>query len=67
VLLFVSLDRDGAVQELSVKHSSGFDRLDQAALRTVRRWKFKPTRIAGIAVADHVEVPIRFVLQDSSE
>ena len=53
---------EGVVAGASVLHSSGFPLLDQAALTTVRGWRFDPARIAGITAASNVEVPVRFRL-----
>ena len=60
VLLRLKVAADGSVSDLSIKHSSGFPALDDAALAAVRRWKFEPARIAGQPVAEDVEVPVRF-------
>lgn len=63
VVLTVRIDTSGVVLDLTLKRSSQFSRLDQAALESVRDWKFKPARIAGLAVASTVEVPVKFVLR----
>lgn len=63
VLLSVSLTAEGDVSALQIKESSGFSRLDEAALRAVKSWKFTPARVAGIAIASSIQVPVRFVLR----
>lgn len=63
VLVNVAIDESGKVADLSVKQSSGFTRLDEAAVTAIKRWKFKPAMVAGIRVADRVDVPIRFTLR----
>jgi periplasmic protein TonB len=63
VLLTVSISRDGEVKGLSLKHGSGFSRLDESALVAVKSWRFKPALLAGIAIDSEVEVPIRFALK----
>lgn len=63
VMLIVRVDANGDVEDLSLKKSSGFPRLDTAAEQAVRAWKFHPARTAGMAVASIVEVPVRFVLR----
>lgn len=63
VLLAVSIGADGIVRELELKQSSTFERLDSAALEAVKSWKFKPAKIAGVAVASLVDVPVRFRLK----
>jgi len=50
VRLRVVITVEGRVKEISVARSSGFDRLDKAALDAVRRWKFRPGTQAGIPV-----------------
>lgn len=62
VLLAVSVGERGEVLRVSVRKSSGFPRLDEAARAGVARWKFRPGRIGGMAAASEVEVPIRFRL-----
>lgn len=47
VRLRVVITPDGLVKAISVARSSGFERLDEAALDTVRKWKFKPGMQAG--------------------
>lgn len=50
VRLRVVITDDGRVKEIGVARSSGSERLDKAALDTVRRWKFRPGMQAGRAV-----------------
>ena len=63
VLLTAQVTSAGEVEDVVVKRSSSFGRLDQAALKSVRRWRFKPKQIAGISVSSTVDVPITFVLR----
>jgi periplasmic protein TonB len=66
VLLLVHVRVDGTVAEVRVAQSSGSALLDDSALRTVRdSWRFIPARRDGVPVESWVEVPIRFVLEDS--
>jgi periplasmic protein TonB len=67
VLLRVQVREDGSVADVEMAQSSGFSFLDESATRTVREsWQFLPARIEdGTPVASWVEVPIRFVLEDS--
>lgn len=62
VLLRVRVSADGAPENVDVKHSSGFPRLDQAALDAVSRWRFVPARRGAEAVSAWVLVPITFNL-----
>jgi protein TonB len=62
VVLRVFIGVDGTAQQADIKQSSGFDRLDQAALNTVLRWRYVPGKRAGVAEAMWFNVPINFVL-----
>jgi protein TonB len=64
VLLNVAVSADGRATTVSVVRSSGVAALDQSAEATVRRWSFEPARVAGVAVASQVEVPVAFKLSD---
>ena len=61
MLLLVS--KDGLVTELKLKKTSGFDRLDQAALQAVKKWKFQPARQPGQPIDYWYELPLKFSLQ----
>ena len=63
VTLNVFVDNNGQAQNVVVKKSSGFDRLDSAALETVKKWKFSPAKQGGSVVASWVQVPVSFVLE----
>ena len=65
VLLAVSLDAYGAVQSLAIEQSSGFPRLDTAALHAVKLWKFRPAKVAGVSISSSIQVPVKFVLRSS--
>jgi protein TonB len=54
---------DGLAQNSEIQQSSGFDRLDQAALTTVMRWRFVPGKRNGLPEAMWFNVPINFVLE----
>lgn len=64
VQLLVDISAKGDVESILVKQSSGFPRLDDIALNTVRLWRFVPARRGDVAVADSVVVPILFKLND---
>jgi len=50
VRLRVVISVDGKVKSISIAKTSGFERLDEAALDTVRKWKFKPGEQSGVPV-----------------
>jgi protein TonB len=60
VVLNVQVSATGAAEQVSVRTSSGSERLDQAALKAVKQWKFIPARRGDEAVAAQVLVPITF-------
>ncbi|WEK46578.1 MAG: TonB family protein [Candidatus Andeanibacterium colombiense] len=63
VVLAVVLAPSGEVQEISIAKSSGFDKLDKAALAAVKKWLWTPFKRDGAAVAVRGEVKIPFVLR----
>jgi protein TonB len=62
VLLNVEVGADGRASEVTVRQSSGFPLLDEAALEAVRRWRFEPARSGGLPVSSEAHVPVRFIL-----
>ncbi|MBU2054257.1 MAG: energy transducer TonB [Proteobacteria bacterium] len=66
VVLFAEVLVDGRVGQVGIRHSSGHEILDRAALEAVRTWRFEPGRREGRAVTMSVEVPVRFVLNGNS-
>jgi periplasmic protein TonB len=63
VVLRVLIGEDGNAQGAEIKQSSGYDRLDKAALETVRKWRYVPGKRGGVAEAMWFDVPIQFVLE----
>jgi protein TonB len=59
----VLIGTDGQPQRAEIAKSSGFDRLDQAALTTVMRWRYVPGKRGGVAEAMWFNVPINWVLE----
>lgn len=62
VLLRVHVSAGGLPEEIEIKSSSGFARLDRAASEAVSRWRFVPAQRGAEPVAAWVQVPIRFKL-----
>lgn len=62
VLLLVLVTPQGAPERVEIQHSSGFPRLDEAALAAVRKWRFVPARRGEQLVAASVVVPLTFRL-----
>jgi protein TonB len=59
----VFVTANGAAEVVELRTSSGSSRLDQAAIETVKRWRFVPARQGDQAVAAWVLVPIAFSLE----
>ncbi len=59
----VMIGVDGLPQRAEIEKSSGFDRLDQAAMATVMRWRYVPGKRGGVAEAMWFNVPINWVLE----
>lgn len=62
VLLHVHVLANGRAERVEIKTSSGFERLDRAALEAVARWRFVPARRGNERLAAWVLVPISFVM-----
>jgi protein TonB len=63
VLVRVLIGTDGSPQKAELKRSSGFDRLDRAALEHVMKCRYVPGKVAGVAQAMWYEAPVNFVLE----
>ena len=63
VVVRVLIGVDGSAQQAEVRQSSGFERLDQAALATALKWRYAPGKRGGVAEAMWFNVPINFVLE----
>ena len=63
VVVRVLIGVDGTAQQAEIRTSSGYERLDQAALATVRSWRYVPGKRNGTAEAMWFNVPINFVLE----
>lgn len=63
VVVRVLIGVDGVAQKAEIRTSSGFDRLDQAALATSLRWRYVPGKRGGAPETMWFSVPINFVLE----
>ncbi len=63
VVLDVEVLAEGRAGDVKVHQSSGYDILDNAALQTVKAWRFTPARRFGQAVTQRFLVPIKFSLE----
>lgn len=64
VLLRVNVTAKGEVEHVEIEQSSGYFRLDEAALKAVRTWRFVPARRGEQPIAGRVFVPIPFRLDN---
>ena len=63
VVLHVLIETDGSASRAEIRSSSGYERLDLAALQTVLKWRYVPARRNGTPEAMWFNVPINFVLE----
>ncbi len=64
LILDVKVNKDGTVNNVVVKKSSGHQILDNVSKKTIKDWMFTPAQKYGNAIEDSVLVPIRFILTD---
>jgi protein TonB len=65
-LFRVLVDQKGRPQDVQVMKSTGFPKLDQAALEAIRKWAFSPAMQNGQAVQSWTRVQVAFQLQNGS-
>lgn len=63
VFLRVELGEDGRVSGVRINSTSGFTRLDEAAVNAVKTWRCKPAIRNGIAVPAVALQPFVFILE----
>ncbi|MBU3588284.1 energy transducer TonB [Polynucleobacter sp. 31A-FELB] len=63
VLLKACIGANGSLDSLDLKQGSGFSRLDQVALQTVKQWKFIPAKKGGTPIPMCYELPVKFILE----
>jgi TonB family protein len=63
VILNVYINKEGEVKEINIAKSSGFERLDKSAVKTVKKWHFIAAKKGDKFVASEVQIPINFVLE----
>lgn len=62
VLVRTQVGTDGSVLATDLALSSGYPRLDDAALQAIRQWRFVPGRRNGVTQTMWVTVPMDFRL-----
>jgi TonB family protein len=63
VMLTVYVNASGRAEQVTIKKSSGFSRLDSAAIEAVKNWRFAAAKQGDQLVASYVQVPINFILE----
>src|SRR5262245_24832251 len=63
VMLHVLVNTGGTADRVELRSSCGYGQLDDAALETVKRWRFVPARQGDRPVAAWVLIPIDFSLE----
>lgn len=63
VSLRILVKKEGHVEEIEIKKSSGYKRLDDAAARAIKRWKFNPATQAGEPIDYWYEIDFEFSLR----
>lgn len=64
VTLNCLIDEKGDVQDVSLEKASD-EAFIQPAIEAVKKWKFKPAKKDGVAVAIKVSIPVRFRITES--
>ncbi len=62
VVLKVHVRADGRPEQVQILTSSGFDSLDQSAIKAVNQWTFMPAKRGEVATDGWVNVPLSFKL-----
>lgn len=65
VVLNVEVLANGSSGQITIQSSSGYAMLDNAALQTVKNWRFVPARHGGQVVDKWFMIPIQFSLKDN--
>lgn len=62
-LLKVHVSERGRVKDILIERSAGYQELDLAALKAVKKWQFEPAKQGSRPVAVWVMLPVRFDLR----
>lgn len=62
VIVRVLVGADGLPKSAEVKKSSGFDRLDEAAVEYIMKCRFVPGKVNGVVQAMSYDAPVNYVL-----
>lgn len=62
VLLRVLVSENGLAESVQLDSSSGYEKLDRAAIEAVKKWSFIPAKRSNQPVSAYVLVPVKFSL-----
>lgn len=65
VILEVLVTKEGKAEKVSVFQSSRYSLLDEAAVSSVKKWRFEPGKRGDEKVDMPVKIPIRFKLEEN--
>ena len=60
----VLVSTEGAAEDVQIEKSSGYERLDNAAVTAVKRWRFIPAKRNNQPLSAYVLVPMKFSLDN---
>jgi len=63
-LVRITVAADGSVADVAVEETSGYELLDDAALKAIRAWRFEPGLLGGLAREADLLHRVRFRLVD---
>lgn len=63
VVVVLDVDPEGAISKVAMDRSSGYPRLDAAAIEAAAAWRFTPAQEGGKPVRSRVRVPVTFVAE----
>lgn len=63
VVLVLNLDPEGGVSRVAMDNSSGYPKLDAAAIEAAAAWRFTAAQEGGKPVRSRVRVPVTFVAE----
>ena len=66
VTLLLAVQPDGSISDIRIARSSGYQRLDAAAVRSLRQAKFQPATCHGKPIAVRIHQSFVFELTDDS-
>jgi protein TonB len=63
VVLRVLVSSNGEADTVALEDSSGYSKLDEAAIQAVKKWRFVPAKRSNQPISAYVLVPVKFSLE----